>query len=69
MDSIEPERPASLSTESETLPASPLAAANPAVEIVEEVLPPPDETGLGSLQSVAAVCLCGVVHDPQMEAA
>jgi YNFM family putative membrane transporter len=47
-------------SEPETGIDTPLAAANPAVEIVEELLPPPDQMGLGSFQSVAAVCLCGV---------
>ena len=41
-------------------PVSPLAAANPAIEIVEERLPPPDKPGLGSFRAVAAVCLCGI---------
>jgi MFS transporter, YNFM family, putative membrane transport protein len=40
---------------------SPLAAANPAIEIIAEQLPPPDTAGLGSPRAVAAVCLCGVV--------
>ncbi len=45
----------------ELTPASPLAAANPAIESMEERLtPPPDRIGLGSFRSVAAVCICGV---------
>jgi MFS transporter, YNFM family, putative membrane transport protein len=44
----------------EITPASPFAAANPAIESVEERLSPPDTPGLGSFRSVAAVCLCGV---------
>jgi len=39
---------------------TPLAAANPALEIIEEQLPPPDTPGLGSPTAVIAVCLCGV---------
>ena len=41
-------------------PVSPLAAANPAIEIVEERLSLPDKPGLGSFRAVAAVCLCGI---------
>jgi MFS transporter, YNFM family, putative membrane transport protein len=41
-------------------PVSPLAAANPAIESIEEQLPPPTTTGLRSFRAVAAVCLCGV---------
>jgi predicted MFS family arabinose efflux permease len=44
--------------ESQTI--SPFAAANPAIETIEEQLPPPTESGLRSFRSVAAVCLCGV---------
>jgi len=45
----------------ETQLDTPLAAANPAIELIEEQLPPPGRAGLGSPSSVAAVCLCGVV--------
>src|SRR5271156_3394678 len=38
----------------------PLAAANPALEIIEEQLPPPDTAGLGPSSGIIAVCLCGV---------
>lgn len=41
-------------------PVSPFAAANPAIEIVEERLAPPQTPGLGSPRAVIAVCLCGV---------
>lgn len=42
-------------------PATPIAAANPALETVEEPLtPPPQRTGFGSFRGVAAVCVCGV---------
>lgn len=40
---------------------TPFAAANPAIETIEERLAPPANAGLGSLRAVAAVCLCGVV--------
>jgi MFS transporter, YNFM family, putative membrane transport protein len=39
---------------------SPLAAANPAIETIEERLAAPVTTGLSSFRAVAAVCLCGV---------
>lgn len=43
---------------------TPLAAANPAIEIIEERLTPPSPikpaSGLGSFRAVAAVCLCGI---------
>ncbi|MGB0123335.1 MAG: MFS transporter [Silvibacterium sp.] len=41
-------------------PVSPFAAANPAIESVEQRLASPDTAGLGSFRAVAAVCLCGV---------
>ena len=41
-------------------PVSPFAAANPAIESVEEQFPPPGTPGLGSFRAVAAVWLCGV---------
>lgn len=41
-------------------PVSPFAAANPAIESIEEQLPPPAATGLRSFRAVAGVCLCGV---------
>jgi MFS transporter, YNFM family, putative membrane transport protein len=42
-------------------PETPIAAANPALETVEERLaPPPECTGLGSFRGVAAVCICGI---------
>ena len=41
--------------------ATPFAAANPALETIEERLAPPETVGLGSFRAVAAVCLCGVV--------
>jgi MFS transporter, YNFM family, putative membrane transport protein len=41
-------------------PVSPFAASNPAIESIEQRLPPPDTTGLRSFRAVAAVCLCGV---------
>jgi MFS transporter, YNFM family, putative membrane transport protein len=44
----------------ESDPVSPFAAANPAIESIEERLPPPAATGLRSFRAVAAVCLCGV---------
>ena len=53
--------PALPETWPETQLETPLAAANPAIELIEEQLPPPDRAGLGSPSSVAAVCLCGVV--------
>ncbi|MGA7313175.1 MAG: MFS transporter, partial [Silvibacterium sp.] len=53
--------PALPETWPETQLDTPLAAANPAIELIEEQLPPPDRAGLGSPSSVAAVCLCGVV--------
>jgi YNFM family putative membrane transporter len=52
--------PAPTTTFPGAYPETPLAAANPALEIVEELLPPPDRPGLGPFRSVAAVCLCGV---------
>lgn len=43
---------------------TPLAAGNPAIEIVEERLTPPSPggpgSGLGSIRAVVAVCLCGI---------
>jgi len=44
----------------EATPVSSFAAANPAIESVEERLAPPSTPGLGSFRAVAAVCLCGV---------
>lgn len=42
-------------------PVTPFAAANPALETVEERLaPPPERIGLGSFRGVAAVCICGI---------
>ena len=40
-------------------PGSPFAAANPAIESIEERLRPPETIGLGPFRGVAAVCLCG----------
>jgi predicted MFS family arabinose efflux permease len=40
---------------------SPFAAANPAIESVEERLAPPETAGLGSFRAVAAVCMCGIL--------
>jgi predicted MFS family arabinose efflux permease len=45
----------------EHAPSSPFAAANPAIETIEEQLAPPEATGLGSYRAVAAVCMCGVL--------
>jgi MFS transporter, YNFM family, putative membrane transport protein len=43
------------------IPGARLAAANPAIENVEERLTaPPERTGLGAFRGVAAVCICGI---------
>jgi YNFM family putative membrane transporter len=41
-------------------PSTAFAAANPALEIMEERLPRPAQGGLGSFRVIAAVCLCGI---------